>query len=126
MDYENYAERIKPLFDFDTYQKPKPDCKDVVQISIKNGEMTTHKIIKTKFSQLNDKRFYFPNGILSLPYGHPLLNDVDKYKKNKGQRIEKYFWQEKDIFRGSIHSSRILKTLFLFASRQKTLISRCG
>ena len=58
--------------------------------------MTTHKIIKTKFSQLNDKRFYFPNGILSLPYGHPLLNDVDKYKKNKGQRIEKYFWQEKE------------------------------
>ena len=31
-----------------------------------------------------------------------------------------------NFFRGSIHSSRILKTLFLFASRQKALISRCG
>ena len=23
MEYENYAERIKPLFDFKTYKKPK-------------------------------------------------------------------------------------------------------
>ena len=54
MDYENCSERIKPLFDFKTYKKPKPDMKDVVRISVKKGEMTTHKIRKTKFSQLND------------------------------------------------------------------------
>ena len=54
MEYENYSERIKPLFDFKTYKKPKPDMKDVVRISVKKGEMTTHKIRKTKFSQLND------------------------------------------------------------------------
>ena len=35
--------------------------KDVVGISVKKGEMTAHKITKTKFSQLNDKQFYFPN-----------------------------------------------------------------
>ena len=61
MEYKNYAERIKPLFNFETYKKPKFDTKEVVRISVKKGEMTTHKIIKTKFSQLNDKRFYFPN-----------------------------------------------------------------
>ena len=54
MDYENCSERIKPLFDFKTYKKPKPDMKDVVRISVKKGEMTTHKIRKAKFSQLND------------------------------------------------------------------------
>ena len=58
--------------------------------------MTTHKIIKSKFSQLNDKRFYFPNAIISLPYGHLALNDIDKFKKNKGQRIEDYFLQNKN------------------------------
>ena len=58
--------------------------------------MTTHKITKTKFSQIKDKRFYFPNGILSLPFGHLSLNELDEYKKNKGQRIEKYFWTEKE------------------------------
>ena len=70
--------------------------KDVVRTSVKKGEMTTHKITKTKFSQLNDKRFYFPNGISSLPFGHLSLNELDEYKKNKGQRIEKYFWTEKE------------------------------
>ena len=57
--------------------------------------MTTRKIAKTKFSHFNDKRFYFPNGIVSLPFGHLSLKEVDKFKKNKGYRIEKYFWNEK-------------------------------
>ena len=96
MKYENYAERIKPLFDFKNYKKPKADMKEVVCISVKQGEMTTHKITKTKFSQLNYKKFYFPNGILSLSFGHLSLNELDEYKRNKGQRIEKYFWTEKE------------------------------
>ena len=96
MEYENYAERIKPLIDFETYKKPKADIKDVVRISVKKGEMTTHKIKKSKFSQLNDKRFYFPNAIVSLPFGHLALREIDEYKKDKGQRIEKYFWTEKE------------------------------
>ena len=44
MDYENYGKRIKPLIDFETYKKPKADIKDIVRISVKKGEMTTHKI----------------------------------------------------------------------------------
>ena len=67
MNFENYAERIKPLFDFESYKKPKNDTKPVVRISVRKGEMTTHQIVKFKFSQLNDKRFYFPNAIISLP-----------------------------------------------------------
>ena len=46
--------------------------------------------------QLNDKRFYFPNAVISLPFGHQILDEVDQYKKNQGQRIEKYFLKEKD------------------------------
>ena len=92
MDYENFAERIKPLFHFDTYVKPKADTKSVVRISVKKGEMTTYRI----FSQLNDERFYFPNAIISLPFGHQVLEEIDQYKKKQGQRIEKYFLQEKE------------------------------
>ena len=58
--------------------------------------MTTHKIFKSKFSQLNNKRFYFPNAVVSLPFGHCVLNDLDKFKKDKGQRIENYFLKEKE------------------------------
>ena len=96
MDYENFAERFKPLFDFSTYVKPKADKKSVGRISGKNGEMSTYRIIKSKFSQLNDKRFYFPNAIISLPFGHHVLEKIDQCKKNQGQRIEKYFLQEKE------------------------------
>ena len=95
MDFKNYAERIKPLFDFESYKKPKKDTKAVVRISVKKGEMTTHQLVKSKFSQLNEKRFYFPNAIVSLPFGHSALNELDKYKKNKGQRIEDYFLQDR-------------------------------
>ena len=95
MDYENFAERIKPLFHFDTYVKPKADTKSVVRISVKKGEMSTYRITKSKFSQLNDKRFYFPNAVISLPFGHQVLNEIDEYKKNQGQRIKKYFFKEK-------------------------------
>ena len=99
MDYENFAERIKPLFKFESYKKPKKDTKPVVRISFKKGEMTTYQIVKYKFSQLNEKRFYFPNAIISLPFGHQALNELDELKKNKGQRIENYFLQERRAFR---------------------------
>ena len=46
MEYENYAERIKPIIDFKTYQKPKADIKSVARISVKKGEMTTFLIKK--------------------------------------------------------------------------------
>ena len=96
MEHENFAERIKPLFRFDTYVKPKKDTEPVVRISVKKGEMATHKIIKSKFSHLNDKRFYFPNDVVSLPFGHCVLKDLDDFKRSKGQRIEHYFLKEKE------------------------------
>ena len=34
--------------------------------------------------------------ILSPPYGHPALTEIDEFKKQKSQKIEKYFWQEKE------------------------------
>ena len=46
--------------------------------------------------QLNDKRFYFPNAVVSLTLGHLSLKEIDEYKKDKGRRIEKYFWTEKE------------------------------
>ena len=37
---------------------------------------------KVKFASLNDKRYYFSDGIVSLPFGHPSLNAVREYKKS--------------------------------------------
>ena len=92
MNYENYSERVKPLYDFESFVKPKKEMKKVVRFSVKKGEMTTHQIEKNKFSQINDKRFYFPNAIVSLPFGHGALKELDKYKKKRrGKKLKLTF-----------------------------------
>lgn len=48
-------------------------------------------IIKTKFSQINNKRFYFLNGITTLPIGHPSLSTLTKHKEEKGKKKLKLF-----------------------------------
>ena len=50
--------------------------------------MQMKSVSKVQFGQLNDKRFYFSNSILSLPYGHPLLEKVRK-QKDKYRDIHK-------------------------------------
>ena len=59
-------------------------------------EMVKTTVMKNKFSQLNDKRFYFQNGIVSLPFYHPNLAKINEFKQKKGQRIDKYLWEEKE------------------------------
>ena len=41
---------------------------------------------KTQFAGLNDKRFYFHDGIVSLPFGHFLLNKIREEKEK--HRVE--------------------------------------
>ena len=96
MKFSNYANRIKSLLNFDTFEKPPAKYKEISRFTVKQGEMVTTNVTKTKFSQLNDNRFYFPDDVLSLPYGHVALNEIGEFKKQKGQKIEKYFWQGKD------------------------------
>lgn len=63
---------------------------------VKKGDMVTTKVAKTKFSQLNDKTFYFPSDIISLPFGHPSLKEISDFKSEQVQKRQKYFWQEKE------------------------------
>ena len=44
--------------------------------------MTMTSVNKVQFASLNDKRYYFSDGIVSLPFGHPCLNEVREYKKS--------------------------------------------
>ena len=91
MEYNNYANRIKSLINFKTFKKPPTEYKKVARFLVKKGDMVKTTVTKTRFSQLNDKRFYFPNDTLSLPYGHPSLAAIDNFKKEQDQKIEKYF-----------------------------------
>ena len=61
--------------------------------------MTKTTVQKTKFSQTNDKKFYLLSGVTSLPVGHPLLSELTNYKEQKGERIEKYFFDERNTLK---------------------------
>ena len=42
--------------------------------------MQMKPVSEVQFEQLNDKRFYFSNGLVSLSYGHPYLEELRKEK----------------------------------------------
>ena len=43
--------------------------------------MKMTSVSTVQVASLNDKRYYFSDGIVSLPYGHLLLSKVHKAKK---------------------------------------------
>ena len=44
--------------------------------------MKMTSVSKVQFTNLNDKRYYFSNGIVSLPFVHPLLSNLCEIKKS--------------------------------------------
>ena len=72
MESSNYANRLKSLVNFNKYENPPAEFKEVSRFTVKQGKM---------ISQINDKIFYFPDSILSLPYGRQALAEIDEFKK---------------------------------------------
>ena len=60
--------RIKSLVNFDTFENPSAGFEEVSRLTILSREMKKKTEVKRAFSQINDKRFYFPDGILFLPF----------------------------------------------------------
>ena len=90
--FESYAERISSLRQLDTKFEKKLIQK---RLQVKNTNMIMTSVNKVKFASLNDKRYYGSDGILLLPFGHPLLNEVREYKKLL-PKIPTVIEQEKD------------------------------
>lgn len=91
---------------FDTFQPTPVDTKKVSRLTAASGEMIKKTVTKSKFSQLNDKEFYFPDGVVSLLFYHPDLKDIDVFKQKKGHKIEKYFWDKKNLLK---NGKKVLK-----------------
>ena len=51
-------------------------------------------VSKVQVGKLNNKRFYFSNGIISLPYGHPPLENI-RTEKQKNRLIHKKIQENK-------------------------------
>ena len=58
--------------------------------------MQKNTLMKSRFSQINDKRFYFADEITSLLLSYPHLERLIDFKTKKWKRIKRYFWEEKE------------------------------
>ena len=117
MDFERYASRIKDLR-FDLENEVEKEKILQKRLQIKNTEMIMTSSNKVKFAQLNDKRYYFSDGIVSLPFGHPSLEEIRNYKKSlKGMHLiiqeekNKLLKDENKVV-NSNERLRILRTIF--------------
>ena len=67
---------------------------------------------KVKFAQINDKRYYFSGGVVSLPFSHPFLFEIVKFKREKKNKKLKHFYNKKTInFPSTMQLGNILKFL---------------
>ena len=57
------------------------------KLQVVNSSMQMVSISRTQFVGLNDKKFYFHNGIVSLPFGH-LLEASRKLKEQYKSEIK--------------------------------------
>ena len=80
MDFDSYSERLSDLNEFSRYyiKNPQKNLRKMSQIIHESMQMKS--VSKVQFVQLNDNRFYFSNGLISLPFGHPYLENLRKEK----------------------------------------------
>ena len=117
MDFERYAARINNLR-CDLHSDNKQEKVVQKRLQVKNTEMKMTSSSKVKFARLNDKRYYFSDGIVTLPLGHPSLNDLREYKMSIIE-IHKVLDDEKDkilndenMVVNSNERLRILRSIF--------------
>ena len=100
MDFDSYSNRLSDLTEFSNEFLSKPNKVEKTEqkrFQVINESMQMKSVSKVQFGQLNDKRFYFSNGIISLPYGHPYLEKLRK-EKHKYRDIHKVIQRKKDNF----------------------------
>ena len=100
MDFDSCSNRLSDLTEFSNEFLSKPNKVEKIEqrrFQVINESMQMKSVSKVQFGQLNDKRFYFSNGIMSLPFGHPYLEESRK-EKHKYRHIHKIIQQKKKRF----------------------------
>ena len=97
MDFSTYCSKLASITDyFESHIKPNKIKIKQKRFQIINDGMQMNTVNKIQFGQLNDKRFYFPNGIVSLPFGHFLFDELRKERsgnRNIHLQIKEKKWE---------------------------------
>ena len=100
MDFDSYSEQLADLNEFLKEFLKKHKKIEQKRFQIINESMQMKSVSKVQFGQLNDKRFYFSNSLISLPFGHPYLEELRK-EKHKYRSIHKIIREKKiQFFKG--------------------------
>ena len=87
MDFSAYCSKLASITEyFDSQIKPNRAKIKQKRFQVIDDAMQMNTVSKIQFGQLNDKRFYFPNGIVSLPFGHFLFNELRK-ERSQNRKI---------------------------------------
>ena len=111
MDFDSYSNRLSDLTEyFNEFLSTDNKVQKIEQrrFQVTNESMQMQSVSKVQFGLLNDKRFYFANGLVSLPYGHPSLEELRK-EKHKYRDIHKVIQMKKDEF--LLKESKILESI---------------
>ena len=95
MKFEDYAERINSIREIETFAQLPKEKQKQNRFTIKNNQMILEEIEKSKFAQINNKRYYFSDRILSLPFSLPFLKEIVNFKTKKKKKMEAFLQQEK-------------------------------
>ena len=95
MEFEDYAKRINSIKEIEAFGQLPMEKQKQNRFAMKNNEMMLEEIEKSKFVQINDKRYYFSDGIVSLPFSHPFLLEMVKFKGEKKNKKLKHFTTRK-------------------------------
>ena len=82
--------------------------------------MKIKSVRKTQFAGLNDKRCYLHDGIVSLPFGHFLLENVrkekGKYRTKLHTEVKKEMYKFLELEGKTVHlCERLLRSIFVQA-----------
>ena len=97
LDFDSYSNRLSDLTEYSNKFLTTPNKVEQMEqkrFQVINESMQMKSVSKVQFRQLNDKRFYFSNGLVFLPYGHPYLEELRK-EKHKYQDIHKVIQTKK-------------------------------
>ena len=80
MNFESHAKKVATL----KHLGKERNKKQIVQkrLQVTNTEMKMTSIDKVQFASLDEKKYYFSDATVSLPYGHPLQSKICLIKKS--------------------------------------------
>ena len=79
-NFQNFAERINVLKEIGSEKNEKKLVQKRLQV--KNKEMKMTSVDKVQFPSLNDKRYHFSGGIVSLSFDHRTISSLQDFKKS--------------------------------------------